>query len=306
MHHALRLALGFALSCSFAVLVRAAEPSVHDDASRPLALEGGRSTSRALVVVLHGGSYRARAPEDLAQRALQALDDEARRLGLRLLAPLAPDELLSSGEPGTDPATPWSTRRGEEQVLALVEQEVAARRADPARIMLAGHGAGATSAVRLAARHPQRFAAVALWSGTPEPLWDGVPGAPPSGSLIGGAGEPEHDAASRPAAAGPTVIGLVDDPVPALASVPVYLWSGHEDRSLDRQALALFVGQMREQQALGRGHELHWEHGPGEHDYGPGPRRGLQFLRDRGRARASGRQRQDADTATRPEAADDG
>ena len=208
------------------------------------ALEGGRERSKALVIVLHGGSWRPRPAVQLARTALGALSSEARRRKLRLLAPVAPLECRST--------VPWLEPLGEAAVLALIEREVAAGRADVDRVYLAGHGSGATAALVLASRHPQRFAAVAAWSGTPPPLWD----------------ETQQ------------VVGLAPDPVPGLKGVPVYLWTSDEDPVLDREALRLFVETMKVAEEFDPSYELDWDRGPGGHDYGEaGPREGLKFLR---------------------------
>lgn len=210
------------------------------------ALEGGKTRSKALVIVLHGGSWRPRPVAQLARSALDALSSEARRRKLRLLAPMAPLECRST--------VPWLEPAGEAVVLELIDRELLAGRADADRIYLAGHGSGATAALILASRHPQRFAAVAAWSGTPPPLWD----------------ESED------------VVGLAPDPIPGLKDVPVYLWSGDDDPVLDRGALRFFVEAMKAAAKLDSGHELRWEKGPGGHDYGEeGPRAGLKFLRAR-------------------------
>ncbi len=245
----------------------------------PAPLEGGRPRSRKLVLVLHGGSFRPRSPRDLAERALAPLTDDAERLGLRLLAPVAPSSWLSGGyrassersAEASDPATLWASPAGETLVLHLIAEELRQKRADPRRIYLAGHGAGATSALELAARHPQLFAGLALWSGTPAPLWQRGDGAAQGASV---------------ASVEPKVVGLVGDPVPALATVPVYLWTGAQDGILDRKALAMFVQQMQGQLDAGAGHVFQWTEQPGAHDYGPqGPGAGLQFLRDRKKAK---------------------
>ncbi|GEM_PF-2034764 len=212
------------------------------------ALEGGKERSKALVIVLHGGSWRPRPAVQLARSALEALSTEARRRKLRLLAPLAPVQCRTT--------VPWLEAPGEALILDLIDREVASGRAHADRVYLAGHGSGATAALVLASRHPQRFAAVAAWSGTPAPLWD----------------ETQE------------VVGLAPDPVPGLKGVPVYLWSGNEDPVLDRAALRFFVEGMQEAADLDSSYELKWDRGPGGHDYGEdGPREGLKFLRARRR-----------------------
>lgn len=212
------------------------------------ALEGGKERSKSLVIVLHGGSWRPRPAVQLARSALEALSAEARRRKLRLLAPVAPIQCRTT--------VPWLEGPGEALVLDLIDREVDAGRAHADRVYLAGHGSGATAALVLASRHPQRFAAVAAWSGTPPPLW----------------GETQE------------VVGLAPDPVPGLKGVPVYLWSGNEDPVLDREALRFFVESMKDAADLDSSYELDWDRGPGGHDYGEeGPREGLKFLRARRR-----------------------
>lgn len=208
-------------------------------------LEGGRRGSRSLVIVLHGGSFEPRPVVELQRDALTPLGSAADRAGLRLLVPAAPPSLST---------TPWLEAEGEARVLALVAQQVKKKRADPRRVYLAGHGSGATAAIHLAARHPELFAAVACWSGTPSPLWDD-----------------EH-----------RVVGLLGDPVPHLRDVPVYLWTATDDRWLDRATLNTFVAQFESAEAADPRFHLTWESGPGGHGYGgrDGPARGLGFLRE--------------------------
>ena len=75
------------------------------------------------------------------------------------------------------------------------------------------------------------------------------------------------------------VVGLVDDPVPRLRDVPVYLWTGTDDRWLDRAALRLFVDDFTVRMAADDRFHLTWEEGEGGHGYGTqGPTRGLEFL----------------------------
>jgi predicted esterase len=237
-------------------------------------LPGGKRRGRGLVIALPSGSFSPRDPLELSERTRQDFDDAARREGLRLLVPVAPPGLLrwKDGEAREleEPVTvPWSTKRGERLVVDLLERELAAGRADPRRLYLAGHGAGATAALELAARHPQLIAAVALWSGTPAPVWELV--TPPAG--VGNGVEVER--ARR-------TVGLVGDPVSSLSDVPVYLWTGSEDELIDREALQLFVQQMGAAAAAGRGHVLVWDQGAGGHTLGlRGPRAGLKFLKRR-------------------------
>jgi predicted esterase len=236
----------------------------------PTVLEGGRKRSRRLVLVLHGGSYRPRTPRELAERALAPLEEAGQELGLRLVAPIVPENLLLWNSPGSEASTVWASPAGEELLLAFLQQELRRKRVDPRRVYLAGHGAGATAAIHLAARHPGRFAAIALWSGTPAPVWarpkSGPPG-PPGPQR----GEMTHER---------KVVGLLGDPVPRLETVGVYLWTGESDSILDPEALALFVERMRDHAQRGSGHDFVWHSGPGGHDYGAaGPRAGLEFLK---------------------------
>ncbi len=248
----------------------------------PGVLEGGRPRSRALLVALHGGSFSDSDPLHLAERCREALDAAARSEGLRLLVPVAPvpaEALPETGErapasaplpgdgtPRVAPArvsparvspartasegyqVPWLLPEGEDLVLALIDAEIKARRADSTRIYLAGHGAGATGALMFAARHPERVTAVAAWAGTPPPLWD----------------------ARR------RVVGLMDNPVAALESVPVYLWTARDDVLLDRAALQLFTRGLAVQRPAPR---LLIDDESGGHGYGAaGPGPGLRFL----------------------------
>ncbi len=241
------------LLITLAVLAGTAE----DDREAPgtPVLEGGRERSRILIVVLHGGSWKPTPALELARRALRELDDDARQLGLRLLAPVAPPSAVDPGE-DFDPSLPWLTPAGEDTVLRVVREAVGkGGRTDPLRIHLAGHGSGATAAIHLAARYPDLFAGVAAWSGTPSPLWN----------------------AER------RVVGLVDDPVPKLNPVSVYLWTATDDPVLDRGALARFVDGMVRQRAGGDGAPWLWEQGEGHHGYGPGPEAGLRFLKQQRR-----------------------
>ena len=221
----------------------APEPAPSPPADAPLV--GGRLNSRALVVALHGGSWTGKTPPQLAERMRAELDGEARRAGLRLVVPVAPD----SGE-GEEWQVPWLSPAGEALVLRVISDELEAGHVDPRRIHLAGHGAGATGALQLAARHPEIIAGVAAWSGVPSPLWD----------------------ADR------RVVGLVGDPVAGLRDVAVYLWTGSDDEHLDRAALALFIDGLRRQRGVPRSRPLLVDSGEGGHGYGPGPRAGLRFL----------------------------
>jgi poly(3-hydroxybutyrate) depolymerase len=221
----------------------------------PDALEGGRTRSRVLVVALHGGSWSGLGPLALAERLHADLDAPVRRAGMRLLVPVAP-------APQSDAhwQVPWTQPSGEASVLALLQHELAAGRALADRVSIVGHGAGATGALAVAARHPDLFAAVAAWSGTPSPVWN---------------------AEGR-------VVGLVDDPADGLWRVPVFLWTGTDDEHLDRDALDLFVSRMRHLAGQRGGPGLVWEQGPGGHGYGPrGPGPGLEFVG--GRRRQVGR-----------------
>lgn len=226
--------------------VRAAERSrVEQDP--PSSLLGGRKGGKALVVLLHGGSFSGVPSEELARRALQQVSTDARRLGLTVLAPVAPDG-CSSSVPFLEPA-------GEARVLAALDDVLAEGRVDPTRVTLAGHGAGGTAALTLAGRYKRRFAAVAVWSATPGPLLERMP-----------------DGGER-------LLGLAPDPVPDLASVPVYLFTAEDDRWLDRRCLNLFVQGMETAAQVDPRWSLNWERGQGGHGYGArGPRPGLKFL----------------------------
>lgn len=215
-------------------------------------LSGGDPRSRALVVALHGGSFRGRSAPERARELLAELDGPARGARLRLLVPVAEEPDL----PGPY-RPPWLDAAGELQVLSLLRRELSARRADPRRLYLAGHGAGATAALTLAARHGDLLAGVAAWSGTPEPLWDGQR----------------------------RVVGLAEPVIEGLAGVPVWLRTCPEDPYLDRDALQLLVDGLR-RQAQERGTPApEWIQGSGGHGYGPeGPAPGLLWLARQRRA----------------------
>lgn len=216
-------------------------------------LIGGDPHSRALVVALHGGSWTGQSPRQLAERMLRELSGEARRARLRLVVPIAPPS-------GSDDEwqVPWLSPEGEATVLRVIATERETQRLDARRVCLAGHGAGATGALHLAARHPELFAGVAAWSGVASPLWD-------------------QDQ---------RVVGLVGDPVRALRDVAVYVWTGSDDEHLDRSALELLTSGLRQQRTARDSPPLLIESGEGGHGYGPGPRTGLRFLAEQ-RQRAS-------------------
>jgi pimeloyl-ACP methyl ester carboxylesterase len=231
------------------LLVLAAFPPASGDPPGPTldALEGGRSSARGLVVFLHGGSFDGTPAVDLARRALSEVSSAARKEGLKVLVPVAP--------PGCTSSVPFLEPEGEAAVLDALEAELARRRVDPGRVTLAGFGSGGTAALVLAARHAGRFAAVAAWSAAPPPLWERLP-----------------DGGRR-------AVGLAPDPVPELGGVPVFLFTADDDKILDREALALFVGGMSAASARDPTWELTWERGRGGHGFGSdGPRAGLHFL----------------------------
>ena len=70
----------------------------------------------------------------------------------------------------------WAAPDSEALVLDLVDAALRTFRVDPDRVILSGTSAGALGAWRLAARHPDRFAGLAAFSGGPVPL----PGRPPA------------------------------------------------------------------------------------------------------------------------------
>ncbi|MHC5211596.1 MAG: alpha/beta hydrolase-fold protein [Planctomycetota bacterium] len=243
-----RIALMVTLCASFASAGRSQDAG-GGPALVPDVLEGGRSRSRVLVIALHGGSWSGHSPRHLAERLRDELDAPVRRQGMRLLVPVAP-----ALEQGRTWQVPWVQPAGEAAVLSLLQQELAADRVLPDRVSLAGHGAGATGALTVAARHPDLFAAVAAWSGTPSPVWG------PDGR----------------------VVDLLDDPAEGLWRVPVYLWTGTDDEHIDRDTLRLFVNRLRNAAEQRGGPGLTWEQGPGGHGYGPrGPEPGLVFLKGR-------------------------
>jgi poly(3-hydroxybutyrate) depolymerase len=217
-------------------------------ADAPVVLQGGLPGSRALVVALHGGSFRGRPPLERAQQLLADLSSEARATSLRLLVPVAPEP-----PPGEDYVSPWLLPAGEAAVWNLVAAETAAHRVDAARVYLVGQGAGATGALTLAARRPDLVAGVAAFSGTPAPLWD-----------------ESH-----------RVIGLAEPVVAGLRKIPVFLFTARDDPLLDRDALRFFVDGMTRQKKECGGPGLTWIEGEGGHGFGSnGPARGLRFLKE--------------------------
>ncbi len=228
------------------VLSLAAALPAGDRPADPRVLQGGKARARALVVALHGGSFRGRPPLERAQELLEDLGPDAARAGLRLLVPVV-EEVPAPGPY----RVPWLQPEGEAQVWALVRAETASRRADPRRIYLAGHGAGATAALTLAARQPGLVAGVAAWAGTPEPLWD----------------------SQR------RVIGHAEPVVEGLRTVPVFLRTARDDPYLDRESLRLLVDGLQRQARELDLPEPTWLEGDGGHGWGPkGPGEGLKWL----------------------------
>ncbi|MBM3984588.1 MAG: hypothetical protein FJ296_02670, partial [Planctomycetes bacterium] len=77
-------------------------------------LQGGKPRAKALVVALHGGSFRGRPPLERAQQLLDDLGPDASRAGLRLLVPVAEEQ------PAPGPyRVPWLRPEGEAQVWTL-------------------------------------------------------------------------------------------------------------------------------------------------------------------------------------------
>ncbi|GJM20859.1 MAG: hypothetical protein DHS20C15_07740 [Planctomycetota bacterium] len=242
---------------------------------QPKVLEGGLRSSRAVLVALHGGSRRFKSSEELARALLNELDAPARRVGVRILVPVLPDEARgwrgeTQGPQGVtvhDGSVPWISPPGEQAVRDLVTRAVERERADPERVGLAGHGAGGSAAILLAARDPQRFSGLVLWSTSPAPYWD----------------------------AQQRVNGLVEEPVPRLRGLGLYLWTGEDDEQLDRPAVALLLdGWAAEVKRAGGRSAIH-EHGEGGHGFGKqGVRRGLKAFkawRGHGGSKVGGRER---------------
>jgi poly(3-hydroxybutyrate) depolymerase len=231
-----------------ALVLLLVSPLARPATDAPVVLHGGLPGSRALVVALHGGSFRGRPPLERAQQLLADLSSDARRVGLHLVVPVAPE---AAG--GEDYVSPWLLPEGEALVWRVVGAESEARRLDPARLYLVGQGAGATAALTLASRRPERIAGVAAFSGTPSPLWD-----------------ESH-----------RVVGLAEPVVGGLRRVPVFLFTARDDPLLDRDALRFFVDGMTRQKKERGGPGLTWVEGEGGHGFGTnGPARGLRFLKE--------------------------
>lgn len=235
----------------------------------PKTLRAGPRRAACLVIALHGGSWNHKSSEELARGLLNELEGPAKRAGVRLLVPILPDAARdwrgSTPSPeGTtihDGRVPWMSPPAEAALLALIEAELG-RGVDPERVGLAGHGAGGTAALLLTARHPERFNGVALWSSSPSPLWD---------------------AEGR-------VVGLVEDPVPRLSGLGLFLYTSDDDAWLDREALRR-LERSWEAQLLGKGgRALIRERGSGGHGFGKrGALNGLRALASwRGHLRARG------------------
>lgn len=129
--------------------------------------------ARPLLVMLHGCSQDA---DDFARGTRAA--EIANALGWHVVFPEQPahangarcwnwfrpqDQLAETGEPRA--------------LLDVVDQVAATHGVDASRVYVAGLSAGAAMAVILAARYPNRFAAVAAHSGLPFAAAHNVPGA---------------------------------------------------------------------------------------------------------------------------------
>jgi polyhydroxybutyrate depolymerase len=157
-----------ALGATFA---RAAVPS-RESITRPegpreylVAVGGTNSTPRPLVILLHGhgGSARQVLGLGLGASPLAAWLAVGDREGLIVLAP--------DGSKGADGLRGWNDCRSDAAsnpttddvglIGALIDHEVAARRADPARIFAMGMSNGGMMTYRLAIEMPARLAAFA-------------------------------------------------------------------------------------------------------------------------------------------------
>jgi len=258
------------LPCLLVVTAPSAEP-----APGPKVLEGGLAKSRALLVALHGSSRRFKSSEELARALLNELDAPARRAGVRVLVPVLPDAARgwrgrTEGRHGTlvhDGSVPWISPPGEAAVRELIDHALEHTRVDPERVGLGGHGAGGTAALLLAAREPERFSGLVLWSSSPAPLWDDQQ----------------------------RVVGLAQDPVPRLRGLGLYLWTGDDDEILDRAAVALLLERWDAELQRDGGRAAIHEHGEGGHGFGKrGARRGLEAFktwRGHGKGKLRGRER---------------
>lgn len=244
-------------------------------ARAPEVLEAGLRSSRAVLVALHGSSRQAKSSEELARALRNELHAAARRAKVRVLVPVLPDAARgwrgeTEGPHGLlvhDGSVPWASPPGAAAVTAVVDGLLEDGRADPERVGLGGHGAGGTAALLLAARDPARFSGLVLWSSSPAPLWD----------------EQRR------------VVGLVEDPVPRLRGLGLYLWTGDDDAVLDRASVALLLESWDAEQRRAGGRAPIHEHGEGGHGFGErGARRGLQAFkawRGHARGKAGGRER---------------
>ena len=144
-----------------------------------------------LLVLLHGCDQDAAAIARLTR-----IGSLAAREGFIVLCP-EQDRLAN-----TQGCWNWFAMRSgralkeAELILAAIDQACALHGADPARVAIAGLSAGASMAALLAARHPERFQAVAMHSGV----------APGSATSAANALRAMHGRGTPPALA--TTIGL--------------------------------------------------------------------------------------------------
>jgi poly(3-hydroxybutyrate) depolymerase len=123
-------------------------------------------TATALVIALHGLG----GTEDSLFTSYQDVTPQlAERHGFLLAAPLGfrVDGFYGSRVmAGTDPAAARRSEYSEQDVLQVLEHMRASYTVDASRIFLIGHSMGAIGVWTLAARYPERWAAVAAFSGT--------------------------------------------------------------------------------------------------------------------------------------------
>jgi predicted esterase len=116
-----------------------------------------------LVVALHG---RGGNEDTMAMRPSGTMQALARRYGYIVAAPMGyrPDGGyggLTAGVPFAGPARIRASALSERDVLEVLDRVLAEYRVDPERVYLVGHSGGGGGVYRLAAKYPDRWAAIA-------------------------------------------------------------------------------------------------------------------------------------------------
>jgi poly(3-hydroxybutyrate) depolymerase len=128
------------------------------------------SKSMPLIVALHGLGGSEASFFEAYEKRLPAI---AEKHGYILVAPLGyrPDGFYGwgVGEPPADPAARRLQERSEQDVMEVLARVRQDYRVDGSRIYLMGHSMGAIGTWRLAAKYPDIWAAIGLFSGSGTP-----------------------------------------------------------------------------------------------------------------------------------------